>query len=155
MKKKSKLQTYSFAKEGALIRKDPDFSDKYKAFINANDGRMILEKYEVVRDVKSYEQLRFYFGVLIPALCEATGMKDRVVMDEQCRYQFLREVKQGPMGEYVHVPSLAIDANQVDKVMMSEYIGHCIDLLAECGGDIEKSEIDQYESVMLDDAPGQ
>lgn len=155
MKKKSKLSAYAVVHEGGLAYKDVDAIAKIEEFYALNVGKTIIQKYEVVRDVKSYEQLRFYFGVVVPAMCEATGNKDRLTMDEQLRYQFLREIKQGPMGEYVRVPSLSIDANQVDRVMMSGYINDCLELLAECGGSIDKSEIDQYESVMLDDIEGQ
>lgn len=147
---KSKIDGYKKICDGVPVYQDPTFKDKLSAFYEANEGRMIIEKHEVVRDVKSYEQLKFYFGVVVPAMCEATGVKSRVEMDEQLRYEFLSEEKENAIngGLYYAIPSLSIDANKVDKIKMAKYINDCLDLLVECGGSIAQNDIDRFETAM-------
>ena len=144
MRKKTKIEFYANIQGGR-----PDIDDRINGmvaeFYAQHEGEQVRYICETVKDVKSYEQLKFYWGVIIVELCKATGIGSRSEMDAICRNEFLKEIRDGGInGPYVYIPSLQISANEVDRVKMSGYINDCLNLLADAGGQIDKDEIARY-----------
>lgn len=151
MKKKTRLEFYYDIRHENTIAMSAENAKAVEDFISSHSGEKIRCTYEVVKDMKSYEQLKFYWGVVVRALCQASGVASRDEMDAICRNEFMKEIKPGgPSGSYVRIPSLKIGANEVDRVKMSQYIDDCLNLLADLGGTIGEDDIKNYYIAMED-----
>lgn len=135
--------------------KDPEYKQKVIDFFSQHDGKDFKVTYKIINDVKSYAQLNFYFGVLIPAFVKATGETNRDMIDKYLRGKYLLQLNE-VFGEIVpSVPSLGIDKNKIDRPAMANFISQCLTELWDVGGSINQQEIDKLHSVMADDIPGQ
>lgn len=103
-------------------------------------GKDFLATIEIVKDLKSVQQMRFYRGVLIPALSNATGDKDYDRMHYYCKSIFLKE-HASVNGEYITIiPSLA----NIDKVVMHDFIEAVLELIADCQGRVDVQSVTEY-----------
>lgn len=143
-KKHPKLDYYCTVTEGQIKAKDPTLKDKMKKFVEANEGQDIYVCLDVVRDAVSLAQHRFFHGVLLPALCDATGETDKYRMKDFCKGMFLVDVVEVAGEPAPVVPSLT----QISKDEMALFIDKCLQLLADSGGVIDGNEIDKYETVI-------
>jgi hypothetical protein len=118
-------------------------------FARKNVGKDCVVKYEVVGDVKSYEQLKFYFGVLIPAFVQATGETNREKLDAYLRDKYLSSVHEIHGEKFKYIPTLQIGKNKVNRATMTKYIEDCLNELADCGGSLPMNVVEEYREAML------
>lgn len=160
MKKKTKIEFFGKVdKDGLLIPYQLPVGDMIKSFFLENPEKDFRATYKIINDVKSYAQLRFYFGVLLPAFISTTGETDKNKIDHYLREKYLarwEELKlKNVTRKALHIPTLGIDANEIDRVEMSSFISNCMNELFDLGGSIDQVEIDTLYSVTQEDIEGQ
>lgn len=159
MKKKTIEFFGKIDKEGILIPYQLPVGQMIKEFFVNNPGKEFKATYKIIADVKSYAQLRFYFGVLLPGFITATGETDKNVIDHYLREKYLSRWEilhiGGQERNALHIPTLQIDANEISREEMSGFITNCLNELWDIGGSVPQTEIDSLYSVMQDDIDGQ
>jgi len=111
------------------------------------DGDVVI-KIEPVGDAKSYEQLKFYFGVILPAFIQATGETNKEKLDAYLRDKYLSSVHTVNNEQFKFIPTLQIGKNKVNKATMTKYIEDCLNELIDCGGSIPLNIVEDYREIM-------
>ncbi len=119
---------------------------KMMGFCLKNKGKEVIIKYEAVKDVKSLQQLRFYFGVILPAFVECTGDTDKAMFDGFLRDKYLSSIHEINGEQFKYIPTLQINKNKVNKVSMTKFIEDCLNELVDKGGSIDQSIVDEYRN---------
>ncbi len=139
----------------AKINNDGDHIDygmthvKLNLFCKENAGKEIIVKFEPVKDIKSYKQLKFYFGVLIPAFVFHTGDTNKSMFDAYLRDKYLSSIHEINGEQFKYIPSLQIGKNKINKEKMTWYIEQCLNELIDIGGGIEQNKIDEYRNEIM------
>lgn len=131
-----KLKLSGEIKDSQMSFKDPSYAEKIKKFSEKNDGKLFMMEIVAVKDLKSYEQLKYYWGVLLPSLMAHTGVGSKTEMDAFCRYELLSEFVIVDKKTIPIIKSLRLSELETNKIRMSEYIGQVEGLLLDMGGHI-------------------
>lgn len=126
----------------------PDQEAKVGDFVDKNQGFDVSIKYTVIKDVKSLQQLRFYFGVLLPAFVACTGETDKAKLDAYFRDKYLSSIHEVNGEQFKFIPSLQIGKNQVNKEKMTWYIEQVLNDLADIGGSIDMLLVEEYRCMI-------
>ena len=121
---------------------------RLSVFKKENDGKYIILKLDVIKDNKSLQQLRFYFGVLLPAFVELTGETNKSRLDAYFRDKYLSTIHEINGEQFKFIPSLQIGKNQVNKESMTKFIDNVINDLIDMGGSIDMDLYNEYKSVL-------
>jgi len=152
---KNKIEFYGKITGEKREYKDPEYRQKVIEFFGNHDGKEFSVTYKIINDIKSYAQLKFFYGVVVPAFVQATGETNREMIARYLKGKYLGRIEE-IMGETIpYVPSLAMDKNEIDKLEMANFISNCLNELYDVGGSIDQHEIDKLHSVMQDDIEGQ
>lgn len=160
MKKRTKVDFYGkIDGNGKVVRYTEPIREMLDEMFHSNPGKTFRATYKIMQDAKSYAQLRFYFGVLLPAFVTTTGETDRDKIDHYLREKYLAHweeiILKDQVRQTMHIPTLQIDANEISKEGMSSYITNCLNELWDMGGNVPQSDIDELYSVMQDDIEDQ
>jgi len=133
---------------GSISMFDPLAGEKKKRFIQEHDNENVEITIKVIDDIKTLEQMRFYRGVVLPAICDASGHKNREEVHAYLKSQYLSSFKEMTINnQYIivkDIPSL----KDISKEDFRKFIDHCLEFLADVGGSIPHHEIDRYETTM-------
>lgn len=129
--------------DGKIEFSEKNNNDIY-SFLLKNTGKDISIKYDIIKDIKSYEQLKFYFGVIIQAFVQATGDTNKSMFDAYLRDKYLSSIHEINGEQFKYIPTLQISKNKISKEKMSEFIQNCINELIDLGGSIDRVEYENY-----------
>jgi len=141
------METIVKIKESHIVW-DPD---KVNPFLWKHEGQELVMKLEALADRKSYEQLKFYFGIILPAFVKATGETGKEKLDAYLRDKYLSSIHYVNGNAFKYIPTLQIGKNKVNRATMSNYIENCLNELIDCGGSIPIQEVEAYREIMLSD----
>lgn len=112
----------------------PDLADKFKTHLCAREGRRMECIIRPESKLRSDKQLNYYWGVIIPILCESTGY-DQDSMHELIKRKFYPKVTM--LDESVPIPSKNMTTVQIEnrntaiREWASEFLGCYIPLPRE------------------------
>lgn len=146
-----KIELYGKSKDGKIEFDDSMAREKIAQFLGSKDGASVHLTMEEVKDPRSIGQLRFYWGVLLKAICNKTGHSSRMEMHEYLKAQFLmRHIQvdiEGEIKNVTVVPSLS----KLNVAEMREYIEDVKELAIDIGVAIDHDEVDTYENLYADE----
>ena len=126
-------------------------TEKINPFLEKHEGQELVMKLETLADRKSYEQLKFYFGIILQAFVRATGETGKEKLDAYLRDKYLSSIHYVNGNAFKYIPTLQIGKNKVNRATMSNYIENCLNELIDCGGSIPIQEVEAYREIMLSD----
>jgi len=132
--------------KNAHIVYDPE---KVNPFLFKHEGKEVVMKLEGLADRKSYEQLKFYFGIILPAFVQATGETGKEKLDAYLRDKYLSSIHFVNGNAFKYIPTLQIGKNKVNRATMTNYIETCLNELIDCGGSIPMNDVEAYREIML------
>lgn len=119
---------------------NPEWAFKLDRFKEKYRGLDFVMTIHAIKDSKTYAQHAFYWGVVLPAMMDFTGLADKDDMDFVLRSKFLKRERVIDGETYVHIPSLQIDDIELDRASYSKYIEMCLNFLFESGGMIPEDK---------------
>ena len=148
-KKKRKLTMTGIIKDGKFGYDSPAAKEMYNEFISKHDGEGMEVTFKVISDMKTYQQIKFYYGAILPAMIKATGQTD---VDLYLKGKYLMDfielppiVKDGiEKGEVRVAPYIPSKADLTIEEM-SDYIESCLNELIDAGGQLDKDTVLAYE----------
>lgn len=135
-----KLNIQGSIKDNTLVYKTTNARERIAEFISKNNGHDFIMQIHAIKDAKTYEQLKFYWGVVLPCFQKLTGVGSKTEMDVFLRNEFLKSAKPIAGKIVVFMPSLKLDDLELDKHDFSAYIENCINFLMDLGGAIPEKD---------------
>ena len=122
--------------DGEMKYSDRNWEVRLNDFKKRFAGMDFIIQIQAVRDGKTLQQIRFYWGVLLPALCDVTGVAKKDDIDIYCRNMYIKRYRDVHGASIGYLPSIKMSDLELDRVDFSKYIENCLHLLYEFGGSI-------------------
>jgi hypothetical protein len=150
MKKKNKIRLTGTIKEGRLKYDSPAGKFLFNEFLSLHEGDSLEIEAKVIKDQKTLQQLRFYYGAILPAMVKATGDSDIGRLDMYLKGKYLMDFMELPdnlVDETTKVIPYIQSKADLTVNEMADYIESVLQELADCGGSLDSAEVITYEAT--------
>lgn len=150
MKKKNKIRLTGTVKEGRFKYDSPAGKYMFDEFVSKHDGESMEIEIKVIKDQKTLQQLRFYYGALLPAFVKATGDSDIGRLDMYLKGKYLMDFMEMPdnlVDETTKVVPYIQSKADLTVNEMADFIESCIQELCDCGGSLDNDDVIAYEAT--------
>ena len=141
MKKTKKLCLDISFKDGKLDTLTPENAILLRDFISSHLGEHGILEVSTEKS-KSIQQLRFFYGVILPAFSECMGHGNYEYLKYILKKQFLVAHTEEGLEYLKSLADLSVEE-------MSIFIDQCINLLMEYGGHLTRTQHEEYERIKI------
>jgi hypothetical protein len=149
-KKRNKIRLTGTVKGDRFKYDSPAGKFMFDEFISKHDGESLELEIKVIKDMKTLQQLRFYYGAILPAMVKATGDSDIGRLDMYLKGKYLMDFMELPdnlVDETTKVIPYIQSKADLTVNEMDDYIESVLQELCDCGGSLDSAEAIAYEAT--------